>query len=1049
MATQAARNSRLLRIVETVGSLKFAFWILVLLMLLVFAGTWEQQNMSLLDVQTKFFESFATIWWVGGSFPVPLAGGFLLLSLLFVNLLIGGVVRLRKRQATVGILIAHLGILSLLAGTAVEHLFSEKGSMRLYESQQGNEFRSDDTWEVAVSYPAPNGKENEFIIPQGDFDGLDGGDSGRFSAPGLPFDLVLSQYTRNAQPRPAMPLDRDPIQGFILTPLPPVGQGQTVNVPGLVARVDPKDGSPPQSAILWGMQYQPWALLVGGKRAYVDLRRRTWELPFALRLEKFQHVNYPGTDEPKEFSSYVTRIEGGSTDPNIHITMNEPLRYKGYTFYQSGWGPQNAPPGSRLFSVFSVVSNPTDRWPMYMMFVIAFGLLFHFLQRLFRFLAREAKKSAALKAAGTVLVLLVFFAGTARADDAKPAPTPPPGGAWSDAVHDVVAIIPVQDEGRVKPLNTWAGFALLKLNHRRSCKDARGKTLDHLDWFLDTVFRPDWARHHVCFLIQTSEILDAIGLSDAIKKKRDRYSYDELATPSARERLNTLARRYHQIKAKERTRVQGDIVELESNMQLFEGALELGKFARHAYEPKNAAVRAIFGGREHVDFLDVLEKGPELHRLASRSAGSDGKPDADAQAAQSFLVDALGDVQYALPLGLLPPTVPVSQAAKWLSLRDVALRVLRGESIRPAHLKALGAFAAMARSADDPARFLEAARSYQRDVRQLAEGRGEYSKIQKEVFLYQFDPLGKALVLYLILFGLLAVTWLRPRWRWLEITTWALLWGTLGLHVFGIVLRCIIRGRPPVSTLYETVIFVSAVGVLALLAMEHMVRRRVALALAPIVGALGLFIASRYEVLNGTDTMPQLRAVLDTNFWLMTHVTCISIGYTAGIVAGLIAHVYVLGKAFFGRRLSDDLYRTLGKMVYGTVCFALLFSLIGTILGGIWANESWGRFWGWDPKEDGALLICLTQLAILHGRLSGILKTFGICMAAIFGGCIVAFSWWGVNLLGIGLHSYGFTSGIFNALMTFYGIEGAVLLTGFWAMARDRGFFSHTAGKPG
>ena len=112
---------------------------------------------------------------------------------------------------------------------------------------------------------------------------------------------------------------------------------------------------------------------------------------------------------------------------------------------------------------------------------------------------------------------------------------------------------------------------------------------------------------------------------------------------------------------------------------------------------------------------------------------------------------------------------------------------------------------------------------------------------------------------------------------------------------------------------------------------------------------------------------------------------------------------------------ADDTYRAVAKMTYGMLGFALFFSVVGTILGGIWANESWGRFWGWDPKENGALLFCLSQLAILHARLGGLLKPFGVAMATILQGGVVAFSWWGVNLLGIGLHSYGFTAGILTS----------------------------------
>lgn len=125
-------------------------------------------------------------------------------------------------------------------------------------------------------------------------------------------------------------------------------------------------------------------------------------------------------------------------------------------------------------------------------------------------------------------------------------------------------------------------------------------------------------------------------------------------------------------------------------------------------------------------------------------------------------------------------------------------------------------------------------------------------------------------------------------------------------------------------------------------------------------------------------------------------------------------------------------------MVYGVICFALLFSVVGTILGGVWANESWGRFWGWDPKENGALLIVLSQLALLHGRMGGYLRDHGICMAAVFGGCVVAFSWWGVNLLGVGLHSYGFTSGIWGATRAFWATQALVILLGFFVLFRDR-----------
>src|SRR5262249_34920786 len=142
--------------------------------------------------------------------------------------------------------------------------------------------------------------------------------------------------------------------------------------------------------------------------------------------------------------------------------------------------------------------------------------------------------------------------------------------------------------------------------------------------------------------------------------------------------------------------------------------------------------------------------------------------------------------------------------------------------------------------------------------------------------------------------------------------------------------------------------------------------------------------------------------------------------------------------------------KSLIRMTYGALCFGLIFSVVGTILGGIWANESWGRFWGWDPKENGALLICLTEIAILHGRLGGYLRDFGIAAAAAFLGTVIAFSWFGVNLLGVGLHSYGFTSGIHRALWTYYLVQWSLIAVCCvqYAMQRSRAAAA-TAPQPG
>ena len=170
------------------------------------------------------------------------------------------------------------------------------------------------------------------------------------------------------------------------------------------------------------------------------------------------------------------------------------------------------------------------------------------------------------------------------------------------------------------------------------------------------------------------------------------------------------------------------------------------------------------------------------------------------------------------------------------------------------------------------------------------------------------------------------------------------------------------------------------------------------------------------------------------------HVTTVTFGYAAGLLAAILGQVYVLGRVFGIGKNAHETYAAIGRAVYGVVCFGLLLSIVGTILGGIWANDSWGRFWGWDPKENGALMICLWELMLLHLRLGGYVGNFGFSMLAVAGGALVSFSWWGVNQLSVGLHTYGFTEGIETMLNSIYLWLGGVLVLGLaWFFLKGPG----------
>ena len=183
--------------------------------------------------------------------------------------------------------------------------------------------------------------------------------------------------------------------------------------------------------------------------------------------------------------------------------------------------------------------------------------------------------------------------------------------------------------------------------------------------------------------------------------------------------------------------------------------------------------------------------------------------------------------------------------------------------------------------------------------------------------------------------------------------------------------------------------------------------------------------------------MGMLVAVLNSNFWLATHVTTITIGYSASLMAGFMGHIY-LGMAILYPERTNRL-KEIYNNTFGITLMALFFALFGTILGGIWADQSWGRFWGWDPKENGAMLICMWHLMMIHMRLSGMVKAPGFALGMILNNIIVALAWFGVNLLSVGLHSYGFASGIAINLGLFILFEflfgiGAY----FWAKSKRK-----------
>ena len=302
-------------------------------------------------------------------------------------------------------------------------------------------------------------------------------------------------------------------------------------------------------------------------------------------------------------------------------------------------------------------------------------------------------------------------------------------------------------------------------------------------------------------------------------------------------------------------------------------------------------------------------------------------------------------------------------------------------------------------------------------------------KIAFEVFYNRLGAFMKSAEIYLLVFVLSCFGWLFRKEGLLSAARTLMVCAFIP-HTFAIVARMFLSGYPPVTNLYSSAIFIGWGAVATGIVLELGLRKKAG-GMGNLVGGIAGFstLLVAHFLAGDGDTMEQMRAVLDTRFWLTTHVITISLGYMATFVAGTIGVFYILS-GLFTRRLDPETEEGMYRMMYGTVCFALLFSFVGTVLGGLWADDSWGRFWGWDPKENGALLIVMWNAIMLHARYGKMVKHRGFAVMAVFGNIVTAWSWFGVNQLGVGLHSYGFTDSASFWLIIFALTQATLCIAG-------------------
>ena len=869
---------------------------------------------------------------------------------------------------------------------------------------------------------------------------------------------------------------------------------------------------------------------------YLRFLRRYYD--YSIHLEDVRKDDYVGTATPRNYSSDVRIVQAiQSEDRQSHIWMNNPLRFNGQTFYQSGYFEH--PVRKNETTTLQVVTNTGWMIPYVACMIVGTGVFYQFVNVvLLRYLRRRrgaetdgdplSEKSAALLAA----LANEQQPGQAKPTQAKataprkkrrgtPEPTTEPAANRTGAVARWPAVvvvllfggyffsktrtprpvggydlhkagaIPVVYEGRVKPLDTlartslrqlsdkvefawtmdqgtleeeWAGsiqpalakvvpsitkqdleeaqydpYRLIKNLQSKSKVDEQSlekavfaattvNSQPAMRWFLDLVTRPAHGLTHRVFRITDLELVDSLGLP--IRPGSWRYALSELLVPNQ----------------------EGQPTGLQILTQQAEEARKLTSEAMSAYQKRVLALERQIG------IVDTLIKAFQFAGTAPddvlQTIRQAAQQATDPQQKQQVLANAIGNMKNLIAQDAQqtaqrhPPLMipPQDAEGEWTTYNAGFLQDLVNElENKPRNQPVVdlaGLFAAYGR---DPNKFTRQIAEYQLTLQQMRPGDVSTAALGFENFFNQFSPFYYCMVLYVAAFVLSAAAWFG--WSGpLNRAAFALIVFTLLAHTWALGGRIYISGRPPVTNLYSSAVFIGWGSVILSLILERFSKLGIGTMVASVMGfstlLVGYLLTHAVSSMKG-DTFVVMQAVLDTQFWLATHVVCITLGYSTTFLAGFLGLFYVL-RGVFSPSFPAHVSRDLTRMIYGTVCFSIFFSFVGTVLGGLWADDSWGRFWGWDPKENGALIIVLWNALVLHARWDGMARERGLALLAVVGNIVTAWSWFGVNELGVGLHSYGFTEGVLAALFWFGVSQLAVIGLGliprnYWLSSRSRG----------
>ncbi len=954
------------------------------------------------------------------------------------------------------------------------------------------------------------------------------------SDPSLPFDVMCLRFAANSALRGIRETDGENIAtaglGLLATfdELPPVaGTKSEIDRPSAYIKILDKSTQRELGTFLVSEQLEaiesdtknapnvPKNVVTVGDRSYhVQLRFKRYYKPYRLKLLDTQQQVYLGTSTARYFSSeFELRDSETGLDIKEKVWMNNPLRYRNETFYQSGY--DQLQDGTEI-STLQVVRNHGWMIPYFCCVLVGLGLLVHFGGTL-RGHLRKAEQGANRDAA-----VLPDSKGIPAGKEVNKSahlyvwwrepgwwlwcvvPLLLVGWAlWSARPRAVerqgcdlakLGAMPIVHLGRAKPIDTVARSLLRRASgyEQIKLKNSDRKKIEPMVWMADALMGGKAHRDYELFRIDDPSLRNALGLDP-----RPGFRYTLAEVKQAEDELNQLVDRLMERPEETWTAFENRAAELAGLVRECDdvgrwlkvdwdgnrlldlyfwtlvpdwtrknqpflaplpaadgegwGTLATGVFCQTALERAEAwdvldceslAQRIVSeersAVREYEIKLALFRQITADPRLAAEMKGLSplqvqmfvfrqlqNSPLAELEARAGSVVAAIDQQLDALCQ---------EQAER---LRQDLVRLLGGEELPDGprataiDYRALAKLPELYAEGDAGSAEFNQTLAHYHDQLQAAIPTGYApSRLQWEGFYNRLAPYYQATVVYVFALIVSILGWLGAAHFMNRLASSLLFAGSL-IHLLGVVLAVGISGRPPVTGLYSSFVFVTLGVVSLFLGIELFARFGIGNLLASLMGIGGLLWA--WNIALGTpDTFSVMVAVLDTNFWLSTHVICISTGYVATLAAGLLGVAYLIG-ANFVPWLDRATLKTMVRYIYGITCFAMLCSFVGTVLGGLWADDSWGRFWGWDPKENGALMIVLWNAVLLHARWSGLARDTGIAALAVLGNIVVTWSWEGVNQLGVGLHAYALSdANKFTMLLCFWGSQLLIAGLAFW-----------------